>query len=76
MLLATHSTDEAVKQVKSRSREQGEGAGFRPSRLSHRRSRARLTCKKLSEELGKRTGHETLYENRRRWSRRQAGRRI
>ena len=61
MLLATHSTEEAVNKVKSdlANKVKVPGFGHRVYRVFDPRA---IHLKKLSEELGKRTGNEALYE--------------
>lgn len=61
MLLATHSTEEAVSKVKSdlANKVKVPGFGHRVYRVFDPRA---IHLKKLSEELSKRTGNEALYE--------------
>jgi citrate synthase len=61
MLLATHSSEEAVSKVKSdlANKVKIPGFGHRVYRVFDPRA---IHLKKLSEELGKRTGNEQLYE--------------
>ncbi len=61
MLLATHSSDEAVSNVKSdlANKVKIPGFGHRVYRVFDPRA---IHLKKLSEELGKRTGNEALYD--------------
>jgi citrate synthase len=61
MLLETHSSDEAVSKVKDdlANKVKVPGFGHRVYRVFDPRA---IHLKKLSEELGKRTGNEQLYE--------------
>jgi citrate synthase len=61
MLLATKSTEEAVSKVKAdlANRVKISGFGHRVYRVVDPRA---IHLKKLSEELGKRTGNESLYQ--------------
>ncbi len=61
MLLSTHSADEAIARVKDNLSHKIKIAGFghRVYRVVDPRA---IHLKKMSEELGKRTGHTELYE--------------
>lgn len=61
MLLSTHSADEAIAKVKDNLSHKVKIAGFghRVYRVVDPRA---IHLKKMSEELGKRTGHRELYE--------------
>lgn len=61
MLLSTHSADEAIAKVKDNLSHKIKIAGFghRVYRVVDPRA---IHLKKMSEELGKRTGHTELYE--------------
>jgi citrate synthase len=61
MLLATKSTEDAVNKVKGdlANKVKISGFGHRVYRVADPRA---IHLKKLSEDLGKRTGHEGLYE--------------